>query len=165
MSRALALGLAAVTAVWLGLYWYDTGDSHTADWIVIAVTLVPIVIVVAHMAIDRRLTLWNAGSVGILVREIGWCALFLWFALRLNGERDPGLNQGLLDVVRAAAPVGGVMISYWLITYRLDMRRAGTPTVPGEMLTVHGPTYIGPERRSGRDRRRSPADIYDRGTE
>lgn len=147
MNRTLALGLIATVAVWLALFVYDTGRSNTLDQTIATGIVVLYLGVVIHMFVDRRLMIWTASAVGILLGAIGWIALFARFEYGWAvGPLTPGESQGWLDLVRAAVLVGGPMLGYSLIVYRIEKHRTGEPARPGEILNA--PTWPEVERRN-----------------
>ena len=168
MNRTFALGVGATAIIWLALLAYDTGTSTALDQVIATFIALLYLGVCLHMLVDRGVRIWSASAVGIFLGAVGWIVLFARFEYGWAiGRLSSGESQGWLDLVRACVLVGGPMLAVSLIRFRLEKRRTGEPAVPGELLTVETPAYIGPERRSGRDRRRSAAHIYgrDRGTD
>lgn len=162
MNRTLAFGLVAVALICLVLYLVvpmSDGLNTGAEILVVLVSLA----VVIHMFIDRRLSIWNASSVSIMLGEIGWLVLFGFFAFRAifgRGSLTPGESEFWLDLVLALVLLSRPLLLESLIAFRMEKRRTGEPAIPGELLSP--PTWPEVERRSGVDRRRTTAEIYDR---
>lgn len=164
MNRTLALGLLATVLVWFVLLGYDTASSTVLDQVIATFIAVLYLGVCVHMLVDRKLAVWSASAVGIFLGAIGWIALFSRFEYGWAvGRLSPGESQGWLDLVRACVLVGGPMLAVALIQFRLETRRTGQPSRPGELLLIDTPQYHGPERRGTTPGRRSTDYDRDRG--
>lgn len=162
MSRTLAVTALAVAAGWGALYLFVGGrdDLYTAAELLIIVVSAAVIV---HMFVDRYLRYWESTSVSILLGEIGWIALFGWFAVRAiwgRGSLTPGQSEGWLDLVLALVLLGRPLLLVSVILFRLGKRRRGETMQPGELLT-QGLPYNGPERRAGPTDRRH-GNVYGR---
>ena len=147
MSRTFLLGAIAFVAVWIG-FWFYNGENHTLNLAVAIWSVLVGAIIVIHLFADRDVRFWDAASMGVLLREIGFVALFCWFWYLLSvarSNRNPGVEQGLLDTVRTVAIVGSPMLAFSVISIHAQKRRAGKPTQPDDLLN---PPELIPRRRS-----------------
>lgn len=143
MNRTFALGAVAFAAVWIG-FWFYNGENHTLNLAVAIWSVLVGAIIVIHLFADRDVRFWDAAAMGVLLREIGFVALFCWFWYLLSVarvNRNPGVEQGLLDTVRTVAIVGSPMLAFSVISIHAQKRRGRKPKPPGDMLTPPEPTY------------------------
>lgn len=142
MNRTFLLGVFAFVVVWTG-FWFYNGENHTLN---VAVTIWSVLvgaIIVIHLFLDRDVRFWDAASMGVLLREVGFVAIFCWFWYLLSvtrTNRDPGIEQGLLDTVRTVAIVGSPMLAFSVISIHAQKRRTGKPRRPGDLLDPPDPT-------------------------